>query len=127
MQKILIIDDEKDIVDMLSEFLGQRGYKIYAAFDGEEGLKKFDSESPDIVMCDLKMPKKDGFEFLQEMRSTRRWVPIVIVSAMSDPSNIMKGYEFEADYYIPKPVNLEETLKTLQIMLSLAPLRKKQP
>lgn len=127
MQKILIIDDEKDIVDMLSEFLGQRGYKISTAFDGEEGLKKFDSESPDIVMCDLRMPKKDGFEFLQEMRSTRRWVPIVIVSAMSDPSNIMKGYEFEADYYIPKPVNLEETLKTLQIMLSLAPLRKKQP
>lgn len=125
MQKILVIDDEKDIVDMLSEFFTARGYAVSKAFDGEEGMQKFDSDEPDIVLCDIKMPKKDGFAFLEEIRSSRKWVPIIIVSAISEPVNIMKGYAFEADYYITKPINLEEALKTLQIMLSLAPLRKK--
>jgi len=124
MQKILIIDDEKDAVDMLAEFLLARGYAISKAYDGAEGIERFDSDKPDIVMCDIKMPKKDGWEFLQEIRSSRRWVPVIIVSGMSETSNIMKGYDFEADYYIAKPINLEQTLKALQIMLSLAPLRK---
>ncbi len=125
MQKILVIDDEKDIVDLLSEFFTARGYAVSRACDGEDGLKKFDSDNPDIVMCDIKMPKKDGFAFLEEIRSSRKWVPVIIVSAMSDPANIMKGYDFEADYYIAKPIDLEAALKALQIMLSLAPLRKK--
>jgi len=125
MQRILIIDDEKDIVDMLSEFFTSRGYDVSRAYDGEEGIRKFDSDKPDVIMCDIKMPRKDGFAFIEEIRSSRKWVPVIIVSAMSDPTNIMKGYAFEADYYISKPINLEETLKVIQIMLSLAPLRKK--
>ena len=125
MQKILIIDDEKDIVEMLSDFFTARGYAVSKAYDGEEGISKFDSDNPDIVMCDIRMPRKDGFAFLTEIRSSRRWVPIIIVSAISEPVNIMKGYAFEADYYITKPIDLEAALKTLQIMLSLAPLRRK--
>ncbi|MBU1038161.1 MAG: response regulator [Candidatus Omnitrophica bacterium] len=125
MQKILIIDDEKAVVDMLSDFLGTQGYAVSKAYDGEEGIRKFDSDKPDIVMCDIRMPRKDGFAFLEEIRSSRSWVPVIMVSAISDPVSIMKGYAFEADYYITKPINLEDTLKTLKIMLSLAPLRKK--
>jgi DNA-binding response OmpR family regulator len=125
MQRILIIDDEKSVVDMLSDFLGTYGYAVSKAYDGEEGILKFDSDKPDIVMCDIKMPRKDGYAFLEEIRSSRDWVPVIMVSAISDPVNIMKGYAFEADYYITKPINLEETLKALKIMLSLAPLRKK--
>lgn len=124
MQKILVIDDERDIVDMMSEFLLARGYEISKAYDGEEGIQKFDAEKPDLVICDIKMPRKDGFEFLKDIRSSRKWVPVIIISALSEPSNIMKGYDFEADYYITKPINLEDTLKAVQIMLSLAPLRK---
>jgi len=125
MQRILIIDDEKDVVDMLSEFFIVRGYAVSRAYDGEDGIKKFDSDNPDIVICDIKMPRKDGFAFLKEIRSSRKWVPVIIVSALSEPVDIMKGYAFEADYYITKPVDLEEALKVLKIMLSLAPLRKK--
>lgn len=126
MQKILIIDDEKDTVEMLADFFSARGFAISRAFDGEEGVRKFDSDNPDIVMCDIKMPKKDGFEFLKEIRSSRKWVPVVIISALSESINIMKGYDFEADYYITKPINLEAALNTIQIMLSLAPLRKQK-
>ncbi len=124
MQKVLIIDDETDIVEMLSDFLTARGYAISKAYDGEDGLQKFDSDNPDIIMCDIKMPKKDGWDFIEKLRSSKRWVPVIIISALSEPANVMKGYDFEADYYITKPINLEEVLKALQIMLSLAPLRK---
>ena len=125
MEKILLIDDEKDIVEIMSEFLSARGYAIAKAYDGEEGVQKFDSEKPDVVVCDIKMPRKDGFDFLKEVRSSRKWVPVIIISALSEPAAIMKGYDFEADYYITKPINLEDALKAIQIMLSLIPLRKR--
>jgi DNA-binding response OmpR family regulator len=125
MTKILIIDDEPDAVDMMRDFLAARGYTIVAAYDGEEGLKKFDSEKPDLVICDIRMPKKDGFQFLQELRASRKWVPVIIITALTEPVNILKGYDFEADYYITKPINLEDVLKAVQLMLSLIPLRKK--
>lgn len=124
MQRILVIDDERDAVELLADFFLARGYAVSRAYNGEEGVQKFDADNPDIVMCDIKMPQKDGFEFLQELRSSRRWVPVIIVSGLTETANIMKGYDLEADYYLAKPVNLEEALKAIQIMLSLAPLRK---
>ena len=123
--KILLVDDEKEAVDMLYNFLVPRGYHVITAFDADEGLRKFDEEQPDIVLCDLKMPKKDGFEFIKELRATRKWVPIIIISGLIEPSNILKGYSFKADYFITKPVDLAHTLKATRIMLSLVPLRKR--
>lgn len=125
MPKILLIDDEREVVSMLTEFLSCRGYSTFPAFDGEEGLRQFDAHAPDIVMCDIKMPRKDGFQFLKELRSSKSWVPVIMLSAVTEPAEIMKGYDFQADYYITKPIDLNEVLKGIQIMLSLAPLRKK--
>lgn len=124
-KKILLIDDEKEAVDMITGFLGPRGFNIVPAFDGEEGLSRFDAEQPDIILCDIKMPKKDGFQFLKELRESRRWVPVIIISAMTEPVNVLKGYGFEAEYYLTKPLDMEKVLKSVNIMLSLAPLRKK--
>jgi len=124
MNKILIIEDEKETVNMLKGFLEARGYMVVAAFDGEEGLKKFDSEKPDLVITDIRMPKKDGYQFLKELRPGRRWVPVIIVSGLNDLENILKSYDFEADFYITKPINLEDMLKAIKILLSLSPLRK---
>lgn len=124
IKKILIIDDEPAILTTLSEFFSARGYSSATALDGEEGMKKYDTEKPDLVLCDIKMPKKDGFQFLKEVRSSKRWVPIIIISALTDPSSMLKGYDFKADYYLTKPLDLNETLKAVEIMLSLAPLRK---
>ena len=69
MTNILIIDDEKAIRKTLSEILSFEGYKIDEAADGEEGLKKFGEKTYDVVLCDIKMPKIDGIEFLQYRRS----------------------------------------------------------
>ena len=125
MHKILIIDDEKEVVSLLKDFFSSRNYEVVSAPDGSEGLKKVETEKPDLVLCDIKMPEKDGFQFLKELRATMQWIPVVIVSALTDPTSILKGYGLDADYYITKPINLEECLKVVRIMISLAPLRKK--
>jgi len=125
MSKILLVDDEKDAIDMMKEFLSARDFSIVTALDGEEGLSQFEKEKPDVIICDIKMPKKDGFQFLKELRSSKDWVPVIMVTALAEPVNVLKGYSLEADYYLTKPINLEDVLKAIMIMLSLIPLRKK--
>jgi two-component system, OmpR family, response regulator TrcR len=124
-QKILVIDDEPDAIQLMQDFLSERGYAVIYARDGEEGLNRFDTEKPDLIICDIKMPKMDGFRFLKELRTGRMWVPVIIISALTEPANILKSYNLEADYYVPKPIELDNLLKAIQIMISLIPLRKK--
>src|ERR1700683_5308160 len=80
MSNILIIDDEKAIRKTLSEILSYEGYKIDEAGDGEEGLKKFRDVEYDVVLCDIKMPKIDGIEFLEKAKELNHDVPIIMIS-----------------------------------------------
>jgi CheY-like chemotaxis protein len=78
MANILIIDDEKSIRKTLTEILSYEGYKIDEAGDGEEGLKKFKEKAYDLVLCDIKMPKLDGIEFLEKAKQINADVPLII-------------------------------------------------
>ena len=80
MSNILIIDDEKAIRKTLSEILSYEGYKIEEAGDGEEGLKRFREKSYDVVLCDIKMPKLDGIEFLDKARESNPDIPVIMIS-----------------------------------------------
>jgi two-component system, NtrC family, nitrogen regulation response regulator NtrX len=80
MASILIIDDEKAIRKTLTEILSYEGYKIDEASDGEEGLKRFSEKAYDIVLCDIKMPKLDGIEFLEKSREINPDVPVIMIS-----------------------------------------------
>ena len=80
MPDILIIDDEKAIRKTLSEILGFKGYTIDEAGDGEEGLKKFSQKNYDVVLCDIKMPKVDGIEFLEKAKNINGDVPVIMIS-----------------------------------------------
>ncbi|MET0244529.1 MAG: response regulator [Flavitalea sp.] len=80
MSNILIIDDEKAIRKTLTEILSYEGYKIEEAGDGEEGLKKFREKAYDVVLCDIKMPKLDGIEFLDKAREANPDVPVIMIS-----------------------------------------------
>ena len=80
MPAILIIDDEKSIRKTLTEILSYEGYKIDEAGDGEEGLKKFREKTYDLVLCDIKMPKLDGIEFLEKAKQINADVPIIVIS-----------------------------------------------
>ncbi|MBC7889477.1 MAG: sigma-54-dependent Fis family transcriptional regulator [Ferruginibacter sp.] len=114
MASILIIDDEKAIRKTLSEILSYEGYKIEEAADGEEGLKKFTSSTYDVVLCDIKMPKMDGIEFLEKARLVNADVPIIVISGHGNIETAVEAVKKGAFDYISKPPDLNRMLITLR-------------
>ncbi len=114
MPKILIIDDEKAIRKTLSEILSFEGYQIDEAIDGEEGLKKFSEKNYDIVLCDIKMPKLDGIEFLEKAKQHNVDVPIIIISGHGNIDTAVEAVKKGAFDYISKPPDLNRLLITLR-------------
>ena len=114
MANILIIDDEKAIRKTLGEILSYEGYKIDEAADGEEGLKKFSSTTYDVVLCDIKMPKMDGIEFLEKAREVNIDVPIIVISGHGNIETAVEAVKKGAFDYISKPPDLNRLLITLR-------------
>ncbi len=114
MASILIIDDEKAIRKTLSEILSYEGYKIDEAADGEEGLKKFIATPFDVVLCDIKMPKMDGIEFLEKAREINSDVPIIVISGHGNIETAVEAVKKGAFDYISKPPDLNRLLITLR-------------
>ncbi|HEY8660666.1 MAG TPA: sigma-54 dependent transcriptional regulator [Hanamia sp.] len=114
MPSILIIDDEKAIRKTLTEILGYEGYKIDEASDGEEGLKKFKEKDYDLVLCDIKMPKLDGIEFLEKAKEINNEVPIIIISGHGNIETAVEAVKKGAYDYISKPPDLNRMLITLR-------------
>ena len=114
MADILIIDDEKAIRKTLSEILSFEGYKIEEASDGEEGLKKFKDKNYDLVLCDIKMPKLDGIEFLQKAGESNADVPIIMISGHGNIETAVEAVKKGAFDYISKPPDLNRLLITIR-------------
>lgn len=114
MPDILIIDDERSIRKTLSEILSFEGYKIEEAADGEEGLKKFREKTFDVVLCDIKMPKIDGIEFLQKAGEANGDVPIIMISGHGNIETAVEAVKKGAYDYISKPPDLNRLLITIR-------------
>jgi len=114
MPDILIIDDEKAIRKALTEILSSEGYKIEEAGDGEEGLKKFREKVYDVVLCDIKMPKLDGIEFLQKAVDANPDVPIIMISGHGNIETAVDAVKKGAFDYISKPPDLNRMLITIR-------------
>jgi DNA-binding NtrC family response regulator len=114
MADILIIDDEKAIRKTLSEILSFEGYKIEEASDGEEGLKKYKEKSFDVVLCDIKMPRLDGIEFLQKAGEINGDVPIIMISGHGNIETAVEAVKKGAYDYISKPPDLNRLLITIR-------------
>jgi len=114
MSNILIIDDEKAIRKTLGEILSYEGYKIEEAMDGEEGLKKFREKPFDVVLCDIKMPKIDGIEFLEKAREINMDVPIIMISGHGNIETAVEAVKKGAFDYISKPPDLNRLLITIR-------------
>jgi DNA-binding NtrC family response regulator len=114
MPDILIIDDEKAIRKTLSEILSFEGYKIDEASDGEEGLKKFKEKNYDVVLCDIKMPKLDGIEFLQKAGENNGDTPIIMISGHGNIETAVEAVKKGAYDYISKPPDLNRLLITIR-------------
>src|ERR1044071_8455272 len=114
MSNILIIDVEKAIRKTLSEILSFEGYKIEEAGDGEEGLKKFKEKSYDVVLCDIKMPKIDGIEFLQKAGESNPDIPVIMISGHGNIDTAVEAVKTGAYDYISKPPDLNRLLITIR-------------
>jgi DNA-binding NtrC family response regulator len=114
MADILIIDDEKAIRKALTEILSAEGYKTDEAGDGEEGLKKFKERSYDVVLCDIKMPKLDGIEFLQKATESNADVPVIMISGHGNIETAVDAVKKGAFDYISKPPDLNRMLITIR-------------
>ena len=114
MSNILIIDDEKAIRKTLTEILSYEGYKIEEAGDGEEGLKKFREKTFDVVLCDIKMPKMDGLEFLDKAREGNPDIPVIMISGHGTIETAVEAVKKGAYDYISKPPDLNRLLITIR-------------
>ncbi|NLR57245.1 sigma-54-dependent Fis family transcriptional regulator [Chitinophaga polysaccharea] len=114
MANILIIDDEKSIRKTLTEILSYEGYKVDEAADGMEGFKMFQAKAYDAVLCDIKMPKMDGLEFLEKAREVNADIPIIMVSGHGNIDTAVDAVKKGAYDYISKPPDLNRLLITLR-------------
>jgi DNA-binding response OmpR family regulator len=114
-RKVLIADDEPNIVTALEFLLRRRGYDVQVATNGEEALAKVESYAPDVVLLDIMMPVKSGYEVCQRMRERREWqhIKIVMLSAKGREAEVSKGVSLGADLYITKPFSTQELIETI--------------
>ncbi len=124
MPNILIIDDEKAIRNVLKEILGNEGFSVEEATDGEEGWKKFNSGSYDVVLCDIKMPKLDGIEFLQKVIESQSETPVIMISGHGNIETAVDAVKKGAFDYISKPPDLNRLLITIRNALDKTTLVK---
>jgi len=116
-KKILVIDDEPGMAELLKTRLEPKGYEIVASYCGKEGLKKVTDERPNGVLLDIMMPDMDGLEVLRAIRKNPglKYLPVIMLTVKADTGSIFKSEDLNATDYIIKPVNLNELEKLLRI------------
>ena len=115
MKKILIVDDEQDIVESLKFVLESSDYSCYTAFNGEDGLKLAKELIPDLIILDVTMPNINGYKISRLLKDDSKYknIPILMITARSQEEDKLIGEETGADEYITKPFDLDNVLKTV--------------
>ena len=114
--RILVVDDEVDIVDFIGDYLTGEGYEVIKAYDGVEALNKMRQNLPDLVVLDIMLPGLDGFEVCKQIRADST-IPILMVTAKDTDVDKIVGLEIGADDYIPKPFNPRELVARVKAIL----------
>ena len=116
-EKILVVDDEQAVCDVLKKFLTKEGYKVSTVLSGEEAIKKVKKEKPHIVLLDIRMPDMDGIEALKRIRKIDKKVGIIMITAVKEDAVGRKCMELGAYGYITKPFDFDYLEKVLTIKL----------
>lgn len=120
MYKILVVEDEKNISNIIKYNLEKDGYEVYVADDGVAGLDKYNEVSPHLVLLDIMMPEMDGYEVCKEIRKTSD-VPIIMLTARAEESDKVMGLELGADDYVTKPFSIKELSARVKANLRRVP------
>ena len=119
-QKILIVDDEPDVVKVVSFRLETLGYEVIVAYDGKDGLLKVKTHKPDLVILDLMLPHIDGFTVCAHIKSDRRYhhIPVIMLTASADLNNKKLSDEVKVDLFLNKPLEVENLQIEIQRLLA---------
>jgi two-component system sensor histidine kinase/response regulator len=122
MKKILVIDDEEWLREMMQLALRQRGYEVIEAENGEKGIVTAQKELPDLILCDINMDKLDGYATLSALRSapTTASIPFILMTGLADQAGMRHGMELGADDYLPKPFTIEALYAAVEARLKKA-------
>ena len=117
-KSILIVEDEKVIRKFLRLQLSQWGYQVTEAEDGVQAILKLGKENFDLILLDIMMPNKDGWELMKEVRLSPKTkdIPVIVLTAKNKDSDMFKGYELGANYYIPKPFTKAQLLRGIKLV-----------
>ncbi len=119
MVSILLIDDDQNLSDLLGEYLRGQGHAIHTAADGQKGLRVFFDHKPDLVILDVTMPLKDGWETLKRIREMSQ-MPVIMLTARSEESDILRGFSLGADDYVSKPFSFAQLGARVRAVLGRA-------
>jgi len=121
-KRILIVDDEEVIRKFLRIHLTKLGYEVTEAEDGEKAIEKIEGGKFDLIICDVMMPNKNGWEVVKEVKSNPELneIPIILLTAKNDEVDMFKGYELGANYYMTKPFTKDQLLYGLKLMFEEA-------
>lgn len=128
MEKIhvLLVEDEKTLSMIIKDTLEEQGFLISIAFNGEEGLRTFHTQKPDVVVADVMMPHMDGFEMVRRIRQTDRTTPVLFLTARSGINDVVEGFELGANDYLKKPFSMQELIIRIKALLHKAFVNKEQ-
>ncbi len=120
MSIILTIEDEKELRETLADILEVSGYTVYQAADGLEGIKMFNSQAPNLVICDINMPKMDGFECFKTLKAQvaeSEFPPFIFLTAKTKEEIVSEGIDIDAVDFFAKPYSAAELLKIVELRL----------
>lgn len=121
--RVLVVEDEPNIVDSLSFLMKQAGFEVAIARDGEAAMRMMQSRVPDLVLLDVMLPRRDGYEVCREIRARAEWkdVRIVMLTAKGRELDRRKGLQLGADAYITKPFSTREIVRRVRELLGVGP------
>ncbi len=119
-RNILLVEDDFNLGIVVQDFLSLEGYTVHLCRDGKEGLQKFNKNKYDVCLLDVMLPEKDGYEIAEDIRKIDKEIPIIFLTAKSNPEDKVKGFKAGGDDYITKPFNREEFLLRIKAILRRA-------
>jgi DNA-binding NarL/FixJ family response regulator len=121
-KKLLLIDDDPNLILLVKDYLEFRGYEVVTAENGREALEVLDQQTPDMIICDVMMPEMDGYSLVSAIRSDPKtsWIPVLFLSAKGQSQDRVKGLNIGADVYMVKPFEPEELVAQVESSLKQA-------
>ena len=120
MPKVLAVDDQVHIVKLIQVNLERNGYQVVTAYNGVQALEKVSAENPDVIVCDVMMPRKDGFGVLQELKGNpaTRDIPFIMLTAKAQDADLFRGYASGVHIYLTKPFDPRQLLHFVKRVLA---------